>query len=116
MSLHHGLTDLRNNHFTDSYILPWYPTSYQASLRFCLYGPNLLRNKFLYSGYGAHTDNYPARTAYFAARMSLLLDRPTTAAVSQEATIQCRKRVAEFEKLLRETVQVHTAADPSFQA
>ena len=22
MSLHHGLTDLRNNHFTDSYILP----------------------------------------------------------------------------------------------
>ena len=37
MSLHDGLTGLRNNHFTDSYILPWFPTSYQASLRFCLW-------------------------------------------------------------------------------
>ena len=35
--LHHGLTDLRNNHFTDSHILPWFQTSYQASLRFCLW-------------------------------------------------------------------------------
>ena len=32
MSLHHGLTDLRNDHFTDRF-----PTSYQASLRFCLW-------------------------------------------------------------------------------
>ena len=39
MPLHHGLTDLRNNynHFTDSYILPWFQTFYQASLRFCLW-------------------------------------------------------------------------------
>ena len=37
MSLHHGLTDLRSNHFTDSYILPWFLTCYQASLRFRLW-------------------------------------------------------------------------------
>ena len=37
MSLHHGLTDLRNNHFTDSYVLEWFQTSYQISLRFCLW-------------------------------------------------------------------------------
>ena len=37
MSLHHGLPDLRNNHFTDSYIFPWFQTFDQASLRFCLW-------------------------------------------------------------------------------
>ena len=37
MTLHHGLTDLRNNYFTDCYILPWFQTPYQASLRFCLW-------------------------------------------------------------------------------
>ena len=42
MSLHRGLTDLRNNHFTGSYIPPWFPTSYKA--RVFVYGPNLLRN------------------------------------------------------------------------
>ena len=36
MSLHHGLTDLCDNHFTDRLILPWFPASSQASLRFCL--------------------------------------------------------------------------------
>ena len=42
--------------------------------------------------------------------MSLLLDRPSTAAVqavSQEVTIQCRNRVAEFQSWLQKTVQVH---------
>ena len=39
MSLHHGLTDLCNNHFTDSFILAWFQASSQASLRFCLWGP-----------------------------------------------------------------------------
>ena len=61
----------------------------------------------------------PARTAYPAARMSLLLDRPTAAAVqavSQEATTQCQNRVAEFQSLLQETVQVHTRSDYLFQA
>ena len=37
MSLHHGLTDMRNNHFTDSHVAAWFQTSYQASLRFCLW-------------------------------------------------------------------------------
>ena len=36
MSLHHGLTDLCGNHFTDSFILPWFQASSQASLRFRL--------------------------------------------------------------------------------
>ena len=36
MSLHDGLTGLRINHFADTYILPWFQTSYQASLGFCL--------------------------------------------------------------------------------
>ena len=36
MSLHHGLTDLSDNHFTDSFTLPWFQASSQASLRFCL--------------------------------------------------------------------------------
>ena len=30
----HGLTDLCDNHFTDSFILPWFQASAQASLRF----------------------------------------------------------------------------------
>ena len=37
MSLYHGLTDLRNNHFTDDCILPWFQPFYQASLTFCLW-------------------------------------------------------------------------------
>ena len=39
MSLHHGVTGLRNNHFTESHIecLAWFLTSYQASLRFCFW-------------------------------------------------------------------------------
>lgn len=51
--------------------------------------------------------------------MSLLLDRPTAAAVqavSQEATTQCQNRVAEFQTLLQETVQVHTRSEYLFQA
>ena len=31
MSLHHGLTDLRNDHLT-LYTLPWFQTTYQANL------------------------------------------------------------------------------------
>ena len=41
--LHYGLTDLRNNHFTDISILSWFQTSYQAGLK-SVYGPNVLRN------------------------------------------------------------------------
>ena len=36
MSLHHGLTDPCDNHFTDSSIFSWFQASSQASLRFCL--------------------------------------------------------------------------------
>ena len=36
MSLHHGLTDPCDNHFTDSFIFSWFQASSQASLRFCL--------------------------------------------------------------------------------
>ena len=35
MSLHHGLTDLCDSHFTDSFVL----ASSQASLRLCLRAP-----------------------------------------------------------------------------
>ena len=52
MSLHHGLTDLRNNHFTDSYTLPWFPTSYQASLRFCLWAKLTSKNQLEGKLYG----------------------------------------------------------------
>ena len=36
MSLHHGPTDLCDNHFTVSFILLWFQAPSQASLRFCL--------------------------------------------------------------------------------
>ena len=39
MSLHHGLTDLCDNYFTDSCVLAWFQASSQASLRFCLWAP-----------------------------------------------------------------------------
>ena len=39
MLLHHGLTDLCGNHFTDSFILAWFQASSQASLRVCLWAP-----------------------------------------------------------------------------
>ena len=44
MSLHDGLTDLRNNHFTDSHILPCFQICHQASLRF--YGPIYFETRF----------------------------------------------------------------------
>ena len=46
--LHHGLTDLRNNHFTDSHILAWFPTFHQASLRFCLWAKVTLKHASCY--------------------------------------------------------------------
>ena len=36
MSMHHCLTDLRKNYFSD-YVLPLFQTSCPASLRFCLW-------------------------------------------------------------------------------
>ena len=56
MSLHHGLTDLCDNHFTDSFILAWFQASSQASLRFCLRAP--LTSKQL-----SHTESYRADRA-----------------------------------------------------
>lgn len=50
------------------------------------------------------------------ARMSLLLNRPTTAAVqgvSQAATVECRRRIAEFRNLLQQTLQVTVSPDTS---
>ena len=43
------------------------------------------------------------------ARMSLLLERPTTVAVQAvpiDATVHCRNRIAEFQDLLQQTIQV----------
>ena len=52
MSLHHGLSGLRNIHFTDICILPWFLTSYQASLN----GLNLLRNSSFDPDFGFAKD------------------------------------------------------------